>query len=492
MKEYLENGIKVKEYCYEDWWTGKFSNWLGTIKYTVQNNDTKEIFIDYLPAEEYDKIIAKQKELFLQKVAEEVKHFKLRFDSTYESSENKDYFQKNEIEKYEKLLFQEKFRLPGILMSNEMPIQGLPYSVLQIRDIRELYDKLIVKGDKDYSKTSSPNCQFGIGVGDFHNVRVEAIAQYYEWIKIYKPKDTRYWIDQKIFITPDYESIKRHILENGLMKVNSIPVYTPELVFYFTSKELQVRNMDTKTDVSINGYDYFRTYEIGFKEGVEYFKAKYELPPNVLYGNNAEPYVRDIHQNYFHSNKDDFNGWSECKKLFPFIITHNAIKKYGYYSGIVSKVDEMVSEYPKLFQTFDICEHELVEPVSLTIQTKEVEFSNEIVIEEDEGRTYEFIKEEFFRIDVNGWKYCFKTESDYKIFTKLLSDFFEHKNPTFLPYKISLRQGSKTRFAKALRPIHKELSGMSLKADKKFFALLRNITQFENLTNDEIYQAVTR
>ncbi|MBK8342470.1 MAG: hypothetical protein IPL12_03525 [Bacteroidetes bacterium] len=107
MKEYLENGIKVKEYCYEDWWTGKFSNWLGTIKHTVQNNDTKEIFIDYLPAEEYDKIIAKQKELFLQKVAEEVKHFKLRFDSTYESSENKDYFQKNEIEN-EKLLFQEK------------------------------------------------------------------------------------------------------------------------------------------------------------------------------------------------------------------------------------------------------------------------------------------------------------------------------------------------------------------------------------------------
>ena len=335
MKGYFENGLKVNEYSYEDWWNGQFNYWHGTLRHLVEVAETKEIYIAYLPADEYDKICIKQKELFLNKVNDELVNLKRRFESTYHISENKKLLLQTEVENYEKLLFADKLKLSGILMSTEKPIKNFPYSAIDIDGIRNLYSELIVKGNKNYTLTTSPNCQFGIGAGDFHNVRVEAIAQYYEWLKTYKPKDIRYWVDRKIFDDPDYESMKRQILENGLMIVNSIPVYTPELVFYFASKELQVRNMDTKMDVSINGYDYFSTYEIGFTEGVKYFKTKYELPPSVIYGTNAEPYVRDIHQNYFHSIKQNFEGWSECKKTFPFIITHKEIKKYGYYLSLI-------------------------------------------------------------------------------------------------------------------------------------------------------------
>jgi hypothetical protein len=45
------------------------------------------------------------------------------------------------------------------------------------------------------------------------------------------------------------------------------------------------------------------------------------------------------------------------------LIRHSIIKEYGYYSGIVNKLDETIKKHPKIFVKFDKCDLEN-EPIS--------------------------------------------------------------------------------------------------------------------------------
>ncbi|AWL09046.1 hypothetical protein HME7025_01183 [Aquirufa nivalisilvae] len=197
------------------------------------------------------------------------------------------------------------------------------------------------------------------------SVRDELAEQLKYWDKLI---DTRFWLttifEEKEQTKHTFKSIKREIENNGcfILKTESdtVKIYTPELAVIFTTKELPARNMDTKTETTINGWDYLNTFIEAYKEGEQYFETEFKVSPNTLYGANAEQYVRDIHINYFHVQHTGINeGWGYVKKQFPFIITHKAVKEFGYYSGIVNKVEEQIKKYPRLFATFDKCEHNL-------------------------------------------------------------------------------------------------------------------------------------
>lgn len=181
-------------------------------------------------------------------------------------------------------------------------------------------------------------------------------------------KDTRFWLttffEKQEQTKHEYKSFKREIENNGCFKVktetDTVKIYTPELAVIFTSKELPSRNMDTQTETNINGWEYLKTYIEAYKEGEQYFETEFKVSPNTLYGANAEQYVRDIHLNFFHVKHTGINeGWGYVKKQYPIILTHKAVKEFGYYSGIVNKVEEQVKKYPRLFAKFDKCEHNL-------------------------------------------------------------------------------------------------------------------------------------
>lgn len=181
-------------------------------------------------------------------------------------------------------------------------------------------------------------------------------------------KDTRFWLttffEEQEQTKHEYKVFKREIENNGCVKVktktDTVKIYTPELAVIFTSNTLSARNMDTKTETIINGSDYLNTYIEAYKEGEQYFETEFKVSTNTLYGANAEQYVRDIHLNFFHVQHTGTNeGWSYVKKQYPIILTHKAVKEFGYYSGIVNKVEEQVKKYPRLFATFDKCEHNL-------------------------------------------------------------------------------------------------------------------------------------
>lgn len=161
-----------------------------------------------------------------------------------------------------------------------------------------------------------------------------------------------------------YKSFQREIENNGCFKVktetDTVKIYTPELAVILTSKELPTLNIDTQKETTVNGWEYLKTYIEAYQEGEQYFETEVKVSPNTIYGANAEQYVRDIHLNFFHVQHNGVDeGWGYVKKRYPTILTHKAVKEYGYYSGIVNKVEEQVKKYPRPFATFDKCEHNL-------------------------------------------------------------------------------------------------------------------------------------
>lgn len=182
-----------------------------------------------------------------------------------------------------------------------------------------------------------------------------------------KEIDTRFWLtsffDETVQDTNDYKYHKLLIKRNGHSGLNidgkTSKIYTTELAVLLISQELPARNMETQTETTIDGWEYLQTYIEAYKEGEQYFESEFRVSPSTLYGANAEQYVRDIHFNFFHVNlKEGNKGWGYVKKEYPITLTHETIKKFGYYSGIVSKIEEQVKKHRKLFATFDKCDHE--------------------------------------------------------------------------------------------------------------------------------------
>ncbi len=181
--------------------------------------------------------------------------------------------------------------------------------------------------------------------------------------------DTRYSISVDFPFEKEYHYsiIKREVEKNGYYIVKElnenyeVKIYTAVLAFILTSDKLQVTNLDTQKKVKINGWEYFKTYFEAYRKGEEYFETEYKVLPNVLYGANADKYVNDICLNYFEIEHDGIHkGWKFVKECYPITIQREIIKNFGYYSGIVSKVEELIKKYPQLFNKFKLCENEFL------------------------------------------------------------------------------------------------------------------------------------
>lgn len=292
-------------------------------------------------------------------------------------------------------------------------------------------------------------------------------------------KDTRFWLtsffEEKEQTKHPYNSFQREIENNGCFIVkadtDTVKIYTPELAVIFTSKELPARNMDTQKETTVNGWEYLKTYIEAYKEGEQYFETEFKVSPNTLYGANAEQYVRDIHLNFFHVKHTGINeGWGYVKKQYPIILTRKAVKEFGYYSGIVNKVEEQVKKYPRLFATFDKCEHNLPPQQTETKTEQEQQTENDFTLSTIEDWLFEF-KEKM-------------NEADYKNLVSALIQYFERgKFPTLSkPIQINGRPNKKL-FGWALNRIF-EAKGKGVEKELLQFAK-HNISLFTDVQFDE-------
>lgn len=176
-------------------------------------------------------------------------------------------------------------------------------------------------------------------------------------------EDKPYWINaflDNARNTPALRSFQREIEVKGffILKTDqhTAKIYTAELAMVLTSPALTGEHRDLKSPANLNSQEYLNTYLEAFKEGERYFEAELKASAEVLYGANHQLYIQDLHNNYFHVQHHLGNeGWSYVKHQYPFILTHEAMKTFGYYSGLVSKTDELVKRHPQLFSTFNEC-----------------------------------------------------------------------------------------------------------------------------------------
>lgn len=290
-------------------------------------------------------------------------------------------------------------------------------------------------------------------------------------------KDTRFWLttffEEQEQTKHPYKCFQREIENNGCFIVkadtDTVKIYTPELAVIFTSKEFPAQNLDTQKETTVNGWEYLKTYIEAYKEGEQYFETEFKVSPNTLYGANAEQYVRDIHLNFFHVKHTELNeGWGYVKKQYPIILTHKAVKEFGYYSGIVNKVEEQVKKYPRLFATFDKCEHNLPP-------------------QQFETKTEQKTENDFTLSTIEDWLFEFKekmSETDYQNLVSALMKYFETGIfPTFsIPIQINGRPNKKL-FGWALNRIF-EAKGKGVEKELLQFAK-QNISLFTDVQFDE-------
>ncbi|MFN7492403.1 MAG: hypothetical protein ACK5RG_05765, partial [Cyclobacteriaceae bacterium] len=150
--------------------------------------------------------------------------------------------------------------------------------------------------------------------------------------------------------------------ENWKVGNQIVKIYTPVLVYLFKSRNLNVNDFSKRIDSSqlypvyeqkaINGREYFKAYEEGYKQGVKYFDTTFN--PAHLYSPNAKTMIRDMKFNYFGDEKSSppKTGYKYVKTVIPHILSGEIIKKIGYDSGIVSRTEEIAEKHPELFKGF--------------------------------------------------------------------------------------------------------------------------------------------
>jgi hypothetical protein len=194
--------------------------------------------------------------------------------------------------------------------------------------------------------------------------RSERLQKKLSWIckhTLMSNQDTPYWINaflEEASKKVECKIFEREIAVNGYLLVKSGPhtakIYKAELALVLTSHALTGEHRDLKNPIELNSQEYLKTYIEAFTEGEGFFEDNFKASPEVLYGANQKQYIQDLHNNYFHiQHHPGKEGWNCVRHQHPFILTHEEVKTFGYYSGLVSKVDELVERHPQLFANFN-------------------------------------------------------------------------------------------------------------------------------------------
>lgn len=207
-----------------------------------------------------------------------------------------------------------------------------------------------------------------------------------------------------------------------------------------------------------------------------FFEKDHTIVPDFItnYKKGQKHFKKNYHkkapdENYIERMKQLFND--EFKRILTGIeFIYN--DKVGFRNGLLSAYIE-----------FEEANYDLFELLS----------KNEESNNNNESRTKKVIFETFTNIDKQGWQYAFVSEQDYNLFTDLLTNFFEYKPYTLPETIIQLKRTCKTKVAKALGEIHKELSNENkLSTDTKYFQLIRVLSHFKDEPERDLYKALTR
>lgn len=179
-------------------------------------------------------------------------------------------------------------------------------------------------------------------------------------------KDPRYRLAEGWDRTSTLRGLRSNIEDRGYCLSNNARVYPAELALILCSDSLPVLRFSDKQLVQISGFSYLDSYLSGYRRGCEEFEREQAVSANTLYGPNAQSYISNLHNLYYHSEAgrpEVAEGWHFWKIHFDPIVSHANIERQGYYAGLMSCVDELSEKHPALFREFHSCKIQ-PEPIS--------------------------------------------------------------------------------------------------------------------------------
>lgn len=222
---------------------------------------------------------------------------------------------------------------------------------------------------------------------------------------------------------------------------------------------------------------YFKEYAKGFENGFNEFDNT-QIKPFLTMLAEKQDYVNKVFE-YITKKLFFIHDWANLRTGFTTNQNNEIVKAFengkqqGYFYRAWSTVFSNNNLFAPLFQKY----FNMLPPQPISVY---------------ESRTKKVIFETITNIDKQGWQYAFVSEEDYILFTNLLTNFFEYKSYTLPETIIQLKRTCKTKVAKALGEIHKELSENKLSTDTKYFQLIRVLSHFEKETEGDLYKALTR
>ena len=167
-------------------------------------------------------------------------------------------------------------------------------------------------------------------------------------------------------------------------------------------------------------------------------------------------------------------------------------RKLKLDKGYVNKSKTEEQRYRKILKEWFADEKTFIDEVTPLLKALPALLPQpEQPVQKDESKTLALIKQHIEDIDNEGWQYSFHNENDYNAFTLLLTAYFEQREYSLPAEVIKLKRNSKTKFAKALGEILRELGNKDkLKEETGYFDIIRKLNHFEN--DSDIYKAITR
>lgn len=215
-------------------------------------------------------------------------------------------------------------------------------------------------------------------------------------------------------------------------------------------KEVGEFEIETFKDVNNLGYELF-SYEVNlFLECIERGKA-----------------VVERFENEFHLIQFKFPN---DLKMTPCISEKNLTQLKVYFKNLISSIDNTLREIDKT----EVITHNIID-------------------EELYQKSLEAIKIIFNEIDLNKqWQYCFLNEDDFNCYIETLANYFVYDRLISSDLIIQVKRRTKSKLAKTLRKIYNHSTEKQLKDNKDFYKLLRVLSVFTPLSDEEILSSLSK
>lgn len=135
-----------------------------------------------------------------------------------------------------------------------------------------------------------------------------------------------------------------------------VRVYSLDLVYLFSDNNpIEAYNRTAKETIYLNSIDLYKQFEEGYIYGKQQFENEYKLTTKEMISADKDNLFTILRDKYFNAKTTLVGvegGWRKILNRSPISIKKGTLEKYGYYSGLLTGLYEMIDQAPTIFEGF--------------------------------------------------------------------------------------------------------------------------------------------